>query len=336
MKNTQYLFCILLLSLAVPLLNSCQKQETLGPMEFKITGLRDTTIVLGDSIQREMGVFYLGGDNETVSLVTEGVPNGTEIRLDPSQLNDGESAIQTIRSSATADTGTFTITVRGTTPQGGLVTRTFNLRVKRKENTAPRIFLVGSSPFSLTLNTNYVEPGFTAGDEEDGILTSQVVVSGSVNKDSVGQYLLHYVVTDSEGLKDSVTRVVNVRNSLSFLNGQYSVVTTDPASGITRTWITAVSASVSQNNRFKIFKISDCFQADPELERNPATDSVFLSTQSFNCTCDTVTTIHSFSGAGKIITGTVPKIRLLYEVNFTDPTTGLPVIKSLQDDYTYN
>lgn len=335
MKSTPLAF-LLTLSIAIILTISCEKQNTLGPMEFKLTGLRDTTVVLGDSIQRETGVVYLGGDNEIASLSVEGIPTGTEIRFDRTQLEDGETTIQTIRSSATADTGTFTITVRGTTPKGGNVVRSFTLRVKRKENTPPRIFLNGSSPFSLTLNTVYVEPGFSAGDSEDGILTSQVVVSGSINKDSVGQYLLHYVVTDSEGLKDSVTRIVNVRNSLNFLNGQYTVVTTDPGSGITRTWITAVSASVSQNNRFRIFKISDCFQADPDLQRNPANDSVFLSPQTFNCNCDTLTYPHSFTGSGKIITGTVPKIRLVYDIGYTDPVTGQPVLKTLQDEYTYN
>ncbi len=85
-------------------------------------------------------------------------------------------------------------------------------------NTAPTITLIGSNPLSMYTGTTFIEPGFVANDIEDGDLTSQVTVSGTVNTNVAGTYTLVYTVTDSGGLSASVSRVVNVTNQ-SIPNG---------------------------------------------------------------------------------------------------------------------
>lgn len=313
--------------------HSCKEEDTLGGMEFKFTGLKDTINYLGSTVERPVTIYYLGGEREIVSLSVSGLPSGTSISFTPSTLESGQSATQKITSTATADTGNYVITVTGTTESGSAISRTFNLHVARPENTPPTITLTGLSNFPLVLNSPFVDPGFFAGDEEDGDLTAQVIVSGAVNKDSVGLYTISYVVTDNEGLKDSVVRTVNVKNNVNYLSGQYDVTTTNLVSGAIRNWITAFSASVSINNQFKIFKISDCYLADPILTYDPVKDSIFLPSQTFTCVTAIDSLPHTFSGAGIIIPGAVLKVKLDYTDTYTDTSLGTPVTLQLRDLY---
>ncbi|MBL7923689.1 MAG: DUF5011 domain-containing protein [Bacteroidia bacterium] len=312
---------------------SCEEENDLGPMQFKMTGLLDTLVYQGSDLERPVFVYFLGGSSEKVSLSASGLPSGTSISFNPASLEAGQSAVQKITSTATADTGNYVITVTGSTESGASVSKTFKLRVERPANTPPRVFLLGGANYIQTLNSPFVEPGFTAGDEEDGDITAQVVVSGSINTDSVGLYTLSYVVTDSEGLKDSVVRVVNVRNSLNFLNGQFDVTTTNLQNGAVRNWITTVSASVSVNNEIRIFKISDCFYANPVLSYDPVKDSIFLPSQTFDCVTSTDSLPHTFQGAGVILPGSVNRIRIEYTNTWVDTSLGVPVTLQLRDEY---
>ncbi len=76
------------------------------------------------------------------------------------------------------------------------------------ENNPPIITLVGENPVTLTIGTVFSDPGATASDPEDGVLTPSV--TGSVNINTIGTYTLTYTATDSKGLSVSVTRTVNI------------------------------------------------------------------------------------------------------------------------------
>ncbi len=52
--------------------------------------------------------------------------------------------------------------------------------------------------------------GVTAADLEDGSLTTKIAVSGTINTNKVGKYTLTYTVTDSDGNKVSIPRVITV------------------------------------------------------------------------------------------------------------------------------
>lgn len=77
-------------------------------------------------------------------------------------------------------------------------------------NTPPTITLIGANPLNITVGTQFVDPGATATDTEDGNLTSVIVRTGSVNASTTGTYTLTYVVKDSGNLYATTTRVVNV------------------------------------------------------------------------------------------------------------------------------
>lgn len=82
------------------------------------------------------------------------------------------------------------------------------------ENAKPVISLVGDNPLTLTVGDTFVEPGYSAHDEEDDdtLLTGEVIVDDSaVDTNTPDTYFVTYNVTDSEGADaDEVTREVIV------------------------------------------------------------------------------------------------------------------------------
>jgi hypothetical protein len=76
---------------------------------------------------------------------------------------------------------------------------------------APKVSITGDNPFEIELGATFTDPGATANDEEDGNLTSKIVVTGDVNKDKVDEYTLTYKVTDKAGNDGSATRKVRVK-----------------------------------------------------------------------------------------------------------------------------
>ncbi|MBI2423571.1 MAG: DUF5011 domain-containing protein [Candidatus Hydrogenedentes bacterium] len=79
------------------------------------------------------------------------------------------------------------------------------------DNAPPVIALQGSTEMAFVVGTPYEEPGFEASDPEDGDLTAQVAVNGTVDVDTPGVYVLTYTVSDSKGLAArAATRTVSV------------------------------------------------------------------------------------------------------------------------------
>src|SRR6185369_2806296 len=90
------------------------------------------------------------------------------------------------------------------------VTRTVNV-VAAADTTLPTITLSGANPLTLTQGTPYSEPGYSATDNVDGNITSNVAVSGNLDTNTVGQYILTYNVSDAAGNPAvEVTRTMNV------------------------------------------------------------------------------------------------------------------------------
>ena len=76
------------------------------------------------------------------------------------------------------------------------------------DTTPPAIILNGASAISLVQGTAYSELGATATDDRDA--TVSVVVTGSVDVNTVNSYTITYTATDSVGNVATLTRVVNV------------------------------------------------------------------------------------------------------------------------------
>jgi hypothetical protein len=77
----------------------------------------------------------------------------------------------------------------------------------------PVITLLGESPMTITVGGTYTEPNATASDRGTGAtvdLTSDIVITGTVNTDVIGEYTKIYTVTDAAGNTATKTRTVNV------------------------------------------------------------------------------------------------------------------------------
>ncbi|MDP2896174.1 MAG: DUF5011 domain-containing protein [bacterium] len=82
--------------------------------------------------------------------------------------------------------------------------------VEVRDTTPPVITLLGDNPMTIQVGTPYVEPGYTVTDSCDGDVTAFVVVSGSVDSNAVGTYILLYNAIDWSVNPAQVTRTVNV------------------------------------------------------------------------------------------------------------------------------
>ena len=80
-------------------------------------------------------------------------------------------------------------------------------------NTAPTITRLGDKKIVLRVGDIFVDPGVTAYDDEDGDISSDIVVGGDiVDTSRRGKYIITYNVMDSNGLSSKqVKRKVRVK-----------------------------------------------------------------------------------------------------------------------------
>jgi len=76
----------------------------------------------------------------------------------------------------------------------------------------PTVTIVGSNPIILHLDsgTPYTEQGAIANDEADGDISKNVQITGNVNRNTPGTYMLTYAVTNKAGLRATATREVRI------------------------------------------------------------------------------------------------------------------------------
>lgn len=100
------------------------------------------------------------------------------------------------------------------TDSAGNAAPTVTRSVTVVDTTIPVITLIGPAVLNHELNAPFTDPGATALDTPNQNLTSSIVVSGSVNPNVAGTYLLTYNVTDDDGnAATSVTRQVIVSDT---------------------------------------------------------------------------------------------------------------------------
>ena len=103
--------------------------------------------------------------------------------------------------------GTYTITYSATA--NGFTSEATRI-VTVQDTVAPVITLNGANPMTVGFGTVFTDPGATASDGCAGDLTSAIVVTGSVDTNTVGFYALTYTVSDPSGHSDTKVRTVEV------------------------------------------------------------------------------------------------------------------------------
>ena len=87
------------------------------------------------------------------------------------------------------------------------ITRTINV----VDTALPVITLVEDDPVTIEVGTTYTDDGATSTDNYDGDLTSSIIVTGTVDTDTLGTYMFSYNVSDSSSNDAiTVTRTINV------------------------------------------------------------------------------------------------------------------------------
>lgn len=84
--------------------------------------------------------------------------------------------------------------------------------IEYKDDENPTIKLKGSSIVYLKIGEKYNESGYTATDNCLGDITNRVKISGNVDSNKEGKYIITYSVTDDLNNKIEVTRTIYVYN----------------------------------------------------------------------------------------------------------------------------
>ena len=170
------------------------------------TGTATRNVTVSEQVDTTAPVISLTGAIEVTVEVGGGYTEG-------GAKSDGG---ETVKTSGTVDvdkTGVYMVTYNATDATGNAaveVVRTVNV----EDTKVPVITLSGKATVQVEAKGTYVDAGVSATDSYDGDLTGSVVMTGSVEVNSVGTYVLSYNVSDSSGNTAlEVRRIVTVGDS---------------------------------------------------------------------------------------------------------------------------
>ena len=187
--------------------------DTIG----RYTLVYTATDAAGNTASKIRTINILSAPDTTAPVTT--LTGAAEITIDANSIftDPGATATDNIDGAVTVNTtgivdintpGTYTLSYSAVDSSGNdatVVTRT----VIVPDTTAPVITLTDGSIINLFVGENFNEPGATAVDDKDGIIT--VNISGdTVDTSATGIYTLIYTATDTSNNETSVTRTVNV------------------------------------------------------------------------------------------------------------------------------
>ncbi len=122
------------------------------------------------------------------------------VELGATALDDRDGAVDVVISGtvdiSTVKSYTITYTAKDLAGNTSSLTRKVNVTTT-PDKTPPIITLTGDSTITLEVGTDFADPGFDAFDDRDGIVS--VVVTGTVNVDKEGTYVLTYTAKDAAG-----------------------------------------------------------------------------------------------------------------------------------------
>lgn len=125
------------------------------------------------------------------------------------------------------------------------------------DQTAPVITLLGSASVVTPLDGTYTDAGATASDNVDGEITIDIVVTGTVDTSTVGEYTLSYDVSDAAGnAATTVQRTVRVAAEASAtsynLEWREEGGSTTQVTGITDLYYDVTSLDSGQLHEYRV------------------------------------------------------------------------------------
>jgi len=181
----------------------------------------------------------------------------------------------------------------------------------KKDNDFPVITLNGDAVFEIILNSPFNDPGAEAYDETEGVIS--VEISGEVDTDFAGTYIIYYSASDASENTTVAFRTVIVRNQAGIYEGAYQAKT------IINIDTTDFSADlvVSNTLNYRIWLSGFAAYQNASVYADIRQDSVFVPAQI--TLAGTPMVFHKFEGNGLIknIDG-----NNVFEINFTDSDSG--------------
>ena len=183
-------------------------------------------VSIKESVDEVAPVLAVPADTTFEAIDASGIPvtnAGVVSLLAQASATDAEDSIGGISTPVTNNlTGTHlplgetTIVFMATDESGNTVSASTNVIVV--DTTAPVLTLLGQASITVEIDDTFVDPGFTALDNVDGDLSTAVVVTGQVDINTVGNYVLSYNVSDAQGnASQSLTRQVKVTDGLPII-----------------------------------------------------------------------------------------------------------------------
>ena len=172
-----------------------------------------------------------GYDDNVPPVITISGANPATVELGETYTDAGATANDafhgstSVSSSSNVDTsavGSYTVTYTATDLDGNTATASRTVNVV--DTTAPVVTVTGDDPATTELGDTYTDAGATATDASG---TVEVVTSGTVDTDTVGEYTLTYTATDASGNEGTATRVVNVTDTTAPVFTSSSTFTVD-------------------------------------------------------------------------------------------------------------
>jgi hypothetical protein len=129
------------------------------------------------------------------------------------------------------------------------------------DNVAPAVTLNGKAKDTTLVGSTYADAGATATDNVDGNITSKITVTGTVNTQAAGDYVINYSVKDQAGNSSApVQRMVRVNAvaAPAILSGNYAVACTattlnpgvDPDLTVNSTYNSALTLATPSSTMF--------------------------------------------------------------------------------------
>ena len=230
--------------------------------------LVSTTLSLYDLALPEITV--LGEKFLTIECGDEYIDAGATA-YDPNTGTDITELLETLISVNKDDPGVYNVTYFILLEDYGLYVQE-QRTVTVVDTRVPVITLAGDLLVGIQAGTAYTEPGFTAMDHCLGDVTASVVVSGTVDTNTAGEYVLSYDVTDGYQSAETQTRRVLVGDLIAFLDQPEGarMYTTAPPHTLGATYVGGLFVSGHQWYR----DMTGLGLEPPEVEGNSVTLTV--------------------------------------------------------------
>lgn len=145
--------------------------------------------------------------------------------------NDISASIRVTSNVNTAKLGTYQV-VYTVVDANGIAANPVTRTVQVVDRTAPAITLLGATTVKIRLFSSFKDPGATATDNYDGVITSRITKTSNINIFRSGTYYVRYNVSDTSGNKAAeVVRTVVVEKL--FKDEGDDLIITSPVTGST-------------------------------------------------------------------------------------------------------